>query len=153
MILIGANQDTVFRRLAAAMGTPELGEDPRFATHVARSERQAELDALIADFTRTCSAAELQALLDQAGVPAGLIYRAPEIIADPHVQARNAIIRLMHPEYGELAMQNVAPRLSETPGEVRHAAPALGADTAEILQDYLGLDAAAQAALSARKII
>jgi formyl-CoA transferase len=153
MILIGANQDTVFRRLAAAMEMPALAEDPRYATHVARAERQAELDSLIADFTRLHTVAALEERLEQAGVPAGRIYRAPEIIADPHVQARNAIVRLMHPEYGELAMQNVAPRLSDTPGEVRHVAPALGADTAEVLQTCLGLDAAARAALAARKII
>jgi formyl-CoA transferase len=153
MILIGANQDTVFRRLAVAMGKPELGDDPRYATHVARGERQAELDALIADFTRKQEAAALEAALEAAGVPAGRIYRAPDIIADPHVQARNAIIRVLHPEYGEMAMQNVAPRLSDTPGEVRHVAPALGADTAAVLEMYLGLDAAARDALAARKVI
>jgi len=153
MILIGANQDTVFRRLAVAMGMPELGDDPRYATHVARGERQAELDALIADFTRKQEAAALEAALEAAGVPAGRIYRAPDIIADPHVQARNAIIRVLHPEYGEMAMQNVAPRLSDTPGEVRHVAPALGADTAAVLEMYLGLDAAARDALAARKVI
>jgi len=153
MILIGANQDTVFRRLAVAMGMPELGDDPRYATHVARGERQAELDTLIADFTRKQEAAALEAALEAAGVPAGRIYRAPDIIADPHVQARNAIIRVLHPEYGEMAMQNVAPRLSDTPGEVRHVAPALGADTAAVLEMYLGLDAAARDALAARKVI
>jgi formyl-CoA transferase len=153
MILIGANQDTVFRRLAAAMGMKELAEDPRYATHVARGQRQAELDAIIADFTRTQEAAALESMLEEAGVPAGRIFRAPEIMADPHVQARNAIIRVLHPEYGELAMQNVAPRLSDTPGEVRHAAPALGADTAEVLERYLGLDATAREKLSVRKVI
>ena len=122
MILIAANQNTVFRRLAAAMQQPGLAEDARYATHVARGERQAELDALIAAWTSTLPAEAIETLLEDSGVPAGRIYRAPEIIADPHVQARNAIIRILHPEYGELAMQNVTPRLSDTPGGVRHVA-------------------------------
>jgi len=151
--VIGANQDTVFRRLAAAMRMPDLAEDPRYATHVARGERQVELDAIIAEFTRGVDAEALEKLMEDAGVPAGRIFRAPEIMADRHVQARNAIIRVLHPEYGELAMQNVAPRLSDTPGEVRHAAPALGADTASVLQDMLGLGAEERAALAAQKVI
>jgi formyl-CoA transferase len=153
MILIAANQDTVFRRLAVVMGQEELGRDPRYATHVARGERQAELDALISAWSATIPAAELEAMLEAGGVPAGRIYRAPDIIADPQVQARNAIIRVMHHEYGELAMQNVVPRLSDTPGAVRHAAPALGADTEAVLNELLGIDAAGQAQLRARNVI
>jgi formyl-CoA transferase len=153
MILIGANQDSVFRRLATAMGQPELATDPRYAHHVARGERQAELDALIAGWTRTQAANELETLLEESGVPAGRIYRAPEIIADPHVRARDAIIRMMHPEYGELAMQNVAPRLSDTPGRVRHVAPALGADSETVFETLLGLDANARHALAERGVI
>jgi len=83
MILIAANQDTVFRRLAVVMGQEELGRDPRYATHVARGERQAELDALISAWSATIPAAELEAMLEEGGVPAGRIYRAPDIIADP----------------------------------------------------------------------
>jgi formyl-CoA transferase len=153
MILIAANQDTVFRRLAVVMGQEALGRDPRFATHVARGERQAELDALIGDWSRTVPAAELEAMLEAGGVPAGRIYRAPEILADPHVQAREAIIRVMHHEYGELAMQNVAPRLSDTPGSVRHAAPALGANTDAVFSELLGLGAEATSDLRARGVV
>jgi formyl-CoA transferase len=141
MLLIGANQDTVFRRLATSMGQPELAADPRYATHGARGERQAELDALIAAWTATLPIAALEALLEEHGIPAGRIYRAPDMLADPHFAARQAILRVLDPDLGELAMQNVAPRLSDTPGEVRHVAPALGEHTAEVLSGALGATA------------
>jgi len=83
-------------------------------------------------------------------VPAGRIFRAPEMLADPHMAAREAIVHVAHREFGSLAMQNVAPRLSDTPGRVRHAGPALGEHTDEVLGTLLGADAARIAALRAR---
>ena len=140
-ILIGANQDTVFKRLAKAMGQAELGDDARYATHGARGQHQKELDDIIARWTATVNAAELLDLLEESGVPSGRIYRAPEMLEDVHFKARNAIVRLMHPEFGEVAMQNVAPRLSDTPGSVRHCGPELGQHTDEILTGDLGYSA------------
>ena len=153
MLLIAANQDTVFRRLVEAMDEPELADDPRYATHVARGKHQRELDDRIARWTRTLDAAPLEALLEQKGVPAGRIYRAPEMLADPHFAAREAIIRLAHPEFGQLAMQNVAPRLSATPGRVRHPGPALGEHNREILGGLLGIDQPSRAKLTAAGIV
>ncbi len=138
-ILIAANQDTVFGRLAQAMGRPDLTDDPRYATHTARGAHQAELDAVIAGWTRTLEATAVEALMNENGIPAGRIYRAPEMLADPHFTARQAIVRVLHPELGELAMQNVAPRLSDTPGKITSAGPALGQHTAEILQGLLAV--------------
>jgi len=140
LLLIAANQDTVFRRLAAAMGRPELAEDPRYATHAARGENQAELDALINDWTKTVALAPLEALLEEHGVPCGLIYTAPDMLEDPHFKAREAIVELTHPDFGPMKMQNVAPRLSDTPGAVRHVGPALGEHTDEVLGGLLGID-------------
>jgi formyl-CoA transferase len=153
MLLIAANQDTVFRRLVEAMEEPELARDPRYATHSARGKHQRELDDHIATWTRTLDAAPLEALLEEKGVPAGRIYRAPEMLADPHFAAREAIVRLMHPEFGQVAMQNVAPRLSATPGRVRHAGPALGEHNREILGDLLGIDEASRARLTAAGVV
>ncbi len=152
-ILIAANQDTVFARLAAAMGRPELAGDPRFATHTARGDAQEELDALIAEWTGARPADEVLALMNDNGVPAGRIYRAPEMLEDAHFKAREAIVRVMHPQFGELAMQNVAPRLSETPGAVRHPGPELGAHTEEVLTGVLGYDAARVARLREAGVI
>jgi len=152
-VLIAANQDTVFRRLAAAMGRPELADDPCYATHDARGERQAELDALIADWTRTQGRVALGALLDDAGVPRGDIYRGAEMLEDAHFKAREAIARVMHPTLGELRMQNVAPRLSETPGRIRDAGPSLGQHNDEVLRGLLGLDAGRLSQLQAAQAI
>ena len=152
-VLIAANQDTVFRRLTAAMGRAELADDPRYATHDARGARQAELDAVIADWTRTQGRAELGALLDAAGVPRGDIYRGPEMLEDAHFRARETIARVMHPTLGELRMQNVAPRLSETPGRIRDAGPTLGQHNDAVLRGLLGLDQERLAQLRAAQVI
>lgn len=139
-VLIAANQDGVFRRLADVMGRPELATDPRFATHTARGERQAELDALISDWTASLGREELGEKLDAAGVPRGDIYRAPEMLADAHYQARRAIVDVVHPRLGKLRMQNVSPRLSATPGAVRGVGPELGQHNMEVFQQLLGID-------------
>lgn len=153
MIAIGANQDTVFGRLAEAMDRPELATDERYATHSARGEHQQELDALIADWTRTLDIEPLERRLHEAGVPAGMIYRAPEMLEDAHFRAREAIVRVADRTFGDLAMQNVAPKLSETPGRIRHTGPALGEHNDEIYRGLLGLDDAAIEALRADGII
>ncbi|TCC66037.1 CoA transferase [Kribbella pittospori] len=139
MILIAANQDTVFRRLAEAMGRPELADDERYATHGARGSSMVELDDLIAAWSGTVKADELLDRLNQHGVPAGRIYRAKDMLTDPHFKAREAIVRLLHPELGEFAMHNVVPKLSNTPGRVRHVGPALGEHNDLIYRDLLGL--------------
>jgi formyl-CoA transferase len=152
-VLIAANQDTVFRRLSDVMERPGLPADPRYATHGARGENQAELDDIISAWTRTVPSAKLLSLLHEAGVPAGGIYTAADIIADPHVQARQAVIEVDHPDFGRIPMQNVAPRLSGTPGEVKWAGPALGASNEEIYQGLLGLSADEVSDLKARGIV
>ncbi len=138
--LISGNQDTVWRRLAVAMGRPDLGDDTRFATHTARGANQQELDELIAAWSATMTSAELEAVLNANDVPNGRIYTAPDMLADAHFAARDAIRTLVHPLLGDFAMQNVAPKLSETPGEIRWVGPDLGEHTAEVLAEVLGLD-------------
>src|SRR5690606_28795507 len=96
LVLIGANQDTLFRRLCAAMGRPELAADERFGDHAARGRRQGELDGLIADWTRTWEIGPLLELLEQHGVAAGRLYRAPEMLEDPQFKARDSIVEVPH---------------------------------------------------------
>ena len=153
MILIAANQDTVFGRLSEAMGRPELSKDERFATHTARGARQQELDDLIADWTRGVDAGPLEELMEQFGIPSGKIYRTPEMLEDAHFRAREAIVKTMHPKFGELRMQNVAPKLSATPGGIRSPAPELGQHSEEIFRGLLDFDTARIEGLRARGII
>nr|WP_277817136.1 CoA transferase [Solimonas terrae] len=147
LVLIAANQDTVFARLCETMSQPELARDPRYATHVARGERQAELDELIGQWSRGLPTRTLLASLHAAGVPAGLIYRVPEMLDDPHFAARKAIVSVPHPDFGELRMQNVAPKLSQTPGGIRKASPQLGEDNEQVYRELLGLSEQRYAAL------
>lgn len=138
-ILIGANQDTVFTRLAAVMGRPELATDERYATHSARGANMAELDELIAAWTVTMPADRLLDTLHEGGVPAGRIYKAKDMFTDPHFAAREAIVTVPHPDFAELAMQNVVPKLSASPGSVRTPGPALGQHNDEVYRRLLGL--------------
>jgi len=153
MILIGGNGDTVFRRLAETMGRPELAADPRFVDHASRGRNQAELDAIIADWTRTQALDALLILLEDNGVPCGRVYRAPDMLTDPQFIAREAIVETQHPVFGKIRMQNAFPKLSETPGEVRWPGPALGEHTDAVLGEMAGLDAAALAGLRSRGVI
>ncbi len=140
-VLIAANQDTVWRRLAEAMGQPELADDERYATHGARGENQEELDGLIAEWTKQFDAKTLLAKMEEHAVPAGKIYKAPDMLEDPHFQAREAIVHVDHPEYDKLYMQNVFPKMSETPGQINWAGPELGANNQEIYGGLLGKSA------------
>ncbi|MGA0603690.1 CaiB/BaiF CoA transferase family protein [Caulobacter sp. KR2-114] len=153
MILIGGNGDTVFRRLAETMGRPDLAADARFVDHAARGRNQAELDEIIADWTRPQALDALLALLEDNGVPCGRVYRAPDMLTDPQFIARQAIVETEHPVFGKIRMQNAFPKLSETPGEVRWPGPALGEHTEAVLAEMAGLDEAKVAALKARGVV
>ncbi|HET9863086.1 MAG TPA: CoA transferase [Steroidobacteraceae bacterium] len=153
IVMIGANQDTVFVRLCAAMGDPDLARDARYADHQARGANQQALDELIAAWTAKFDTRELLALLDQHGVPSGLIYKAADMLEDPHFIARGAIAATRHPDFGSLRMQNVAPRLSATPGSIRTPAPALGQHNEEIYRGLLGLSDEQLQSLQAARVI
>ncbi|GGM18104.1 MULTISPECIES: CaiB/BaiF CoA transferase family protein [Micromonospora] len=153
LVLIAANQDTVFRRLAVAMGMAELGTDPRFASHAARGRNQVELDEIIAKWSGQHDTEELMAVMIENDVPTGRVYRAPEMLRDEHFAAREAIVRIAHPEFGEFPMQNVVPRLSMTPGRVKWTGPRLGEHTDEVLTDIVGMETAEIDALRTSGVI
>ncbi|WP_419815679.1 CaiB/BaiF CoA transferase family protein [Glacieibacterium sp.] len=152
--LIGANQDTVFARLCKAMGRPELATDERYATHVARGRNQVELDALVEAWTMKMTVAAVEASMLEHSIPAGGIFRAAEMLEDPHFAAREALVDVPHPRWEGLKMQNVFPKLSRTPGGIRSIAPqSVGQDNAEVYGEVLGLSGDDMADLVARQVI
>lgn len=141
-VLIAANSQAVWRRLVEAMGRPELAEDLRFAEIRSRWEHVDELDAIIGDWVGQRDGAEVESVLEQAGVPVSRVYTLDEIFSDAHYQARHMLPRVSHPVLGEITMTGIVPGLSETPGRVGWAGPEAGADTRSVLSHELGLDGA-----------
>jgi len=140
MVIIAANQDTIFGRLTEAMGMPDLKDDPRYATHVARGENQIELDALISEWAADKPIAELEDLMIAHAVPVGKVYRPKDMLQDPHYAARDAIVDVDSQKFGSVKMQNIFPKMSKSQGEIRWGGPErLGQHTEEVLTEILDL--------------
>lgn len=152
-VLIGANNDSIFRRLAAVMGHPEWATDARYATQRARGERVDEVDGLVSDWTRERTADDVQRLLVDAEVPVSRVNTVADIFEDQHYRAREMLLRLPHPRLGEVTMPGVVPKLSRTPGAVVQAGSGLGADTRTVLTRDLGLSDAEVDRLEQAKVV
>jgi len=152
-IHITAQADNLFRRLAVAMGQPELAKDARFADHAGRNSNYVALDEIIERWTSAHPLAELEAVLQKASVPATRIFTIADIFADPHYRARNSIVAAPDENMGSVAMAGVVPRLSATPGTVRHVGHDIGEDTRDVLRELLGLTDAAIDALIGEGIV
>jgi len=140
-IHIAAISDSLFRRLAALMGRSDLPDDPRFLSGVDRGAHADDLDAIVAGWTAAHDLKTLEKLLQGSDVPASRIYTMADIFRDAHFNARGAIVDAADSELGSIRMANVVPRLSQTPGRVRHAGGGVvGADTREVLSRVAGLD-------------
>ena len=141
-IVIAANQDAVFRRLCDAMGGPELADDPRFATHLARGENEETLDAIIGEWAAQHDAREIDRTLNEAGVACGPIYSVADIFEDPQFEAREMLVEHVDPEFGEYVGPGIVPKFSETPGAVRWSGTwEEGSHNEEIYCGLLGLSA------------
>ncbi|MFS3130221.1 CaiB/BaiF CoA transferase family protein [Nocardioides sp. Bht2] len=136
-VLIAANSDSLFGRLAEAMGRPELIEDPRFATHQARGAHAIELDALIEAWTSSQLSETLEATIDAHEIPRGRIFTPADIVADEQYQARGMVTRIDAPGYPQpMPMPGVVPRFTATPGTIRSAGPLLGAHTDAVRAEF-----------------
>lgn len=154
MVIIAANQDTIFARLTKAIGQPELKDDSRYATHVARGENQIELDALIGAWAKDKTIAEIESLMIAHAVPVGKVCRPEDMLADPHYAARESIIEVPSDRFETVKMQNVFPKMSKTQGKVRWSgASELGAHTEEVLTELLDLTPAQIEKLRASGIV
>lgn len=149
-LALGANGENVFRRLCAAIGQPELADDPRFRDNRARIAHLEELDAILGAWVVARSLSDAQTALDGAGVPAGPILSIADIAADPQFQARGMIAHIPDERMpgGEVVLPGVVPRLSVTPGVLHSAGGALGADNHAIYSRLLGLSDEEMAALA-----
>jgi succinyl-CoA:(S)-malate CoA-transferase subunit B len=152
-IAIACTNDKIFTRLAEAMQRPELADDARWGRLAAREADRAEVDATVAAWTAGYDRADLLRLCEGAQVPCGPVYAIDEIFEDPHYAARENILRMTDPRVGELAVPNLVPRLSETPGEVKWLGPELGAHNDEIYRGMLGLDGAELARLRTAGVV
>lgn len=138
-ILIAANSQPTWRRLVALMQQRQLLSDPRFETIQARGrpENMRAIDEIVAAWTRQYEAKDLEEMLRQAEVPTSRVYTIRDIYADPHFRARDMLHQVPHPVLGHTIQSGVVPRLSDTPGRVRHTGPELGADAELVLKKAL----------------
>ena len=149
-VVIAANTDVLFRRLTEAIGRPELADDPRFATHAARSFNQTACESEISGWTQQRNADEIELLLSDAGIPTAPVKNAAEVVQDEQLRARDMLLRQYDPDVGSYMTPGITPKLSETPGALtwsgRHRA---GADNDVVFGELLGLSPDECAALAA----
>jgi crotonobetainyl-CoA:carnitine CoA-transferase CaiB-like acyl-CoA transferase len=152
-VVIAANHDTLWRRLAALMGHPELAEDPRYVDHHVRGEHEDELDELIGAFASRYTAVELDEKVNEAGVVCAPVYSAKDIYDDPYFRERELLVEIEDEAHGTSTVPGVVPKLTETPGSIRRAARwELGVDTDEVLEEA-GIDADQRAKLRDEGVI
>lgn len=154
-VVIAANQDTVFRRLCAAMGQPDLATDPRFVDHGARGRNQDELDAIIGEWAARRDPGDIIDTLNAAGVIAGPINTVAEVVRDPQFRARGMLVEHADEGSGRTVLgPGVVPVLSDTPGGVRHAGPARpGEHNTEVYRDLLGMTDAEISELTGKGVL
>jgi len=152
-LVLACLTDEQWQAAARVMGHPEWAAGPRFATLAARKADEDALDALVAGWAAARHGPDALAALQAAGVPAGLVLRASEALADPHLEARGYYVYLDHPEAGVRAYDGAPFTLSATPVELRRAAPLLGEHTLEIATTVLGLSDDEAAALIAEQVL
>jgi formyl-CoA transferase len=139
---LSAANDEIFLALCAAMRDHAFAQDPRFATNATRIEHSEEVNKRIAEWAAQLDSAAMLELLRQHEVPAFPVYSAEDIVADPHIRARQAIADVLDPALGSTAMPNIVPRLSRTPGHLRSAGPTLGSHNEAVYLVELGMSAA-----------
>jgi succinyl-CoA--D-citramalate CoA-transferase len=152
-VCIVAGSDQNFRRLVQAMGQPELASDPRYATLAARVERHAEVNGLVAEWTRGLTTAEIEARCVAEDVPVGTAYTAADIFADAHMSVRGDLVTVDDPALGPVRQQAPFPRFVGHPVPVPTGAPRLGEHTDEVLRSVVGLSDGEIAALRSSGVV
>jgi crotonobetainyl-CoA:carnitine CoA-transferase CaiB-like acyl-CoA transferase len=152
-VAVVAVADNIFPRLCQAMGKEDLLQDERFATRLRRDQNYTLVDTTIADWMAQQNSQELMKLLDEHGIPGHVVYDIADIFEDPHYLARQDIIEREHPVLGKMALSNVCPRMSKTPGRVDWPGLPMGWHNEEIYLGLLGLPRGEFEALIGKGII
>ena len=151
-VIVGANNDSIFKRMMTAIGRADLADDPALATNAGRVPRTVELDRAIADWTQQHDLAHVLAVLEKAEVPSSKVYDAADIMSDAQYLARGMLESHTLPDGKKVKLPGIVPKLSDTPGATKWVGPALGEHTLEVLQS-LGYDEAQQQELKQRGVI
>ena len=151
-IIIGANGDSIFKRLAEKMGRPDIATDPRFADNAGRVEHEKELDAAITEWTGSLTSEQALAALEAAQVPSGPIYSVADMFEDEQFNARG-LFEEVDVNGRKLKIAAMVPKLSETPGRTDWAGPEVGAFNEEILGRLLGFSAEEMSRMRDQEII
>ncbi len=137
-VALSASTPSIARRVFAAIGRPELADDPRFADNASRLENVEELDSVIGEWIGRHPASEVIEIMERAEAAVGPVQDIPQIHQDPSFRERPSFVEVEDPHFGPMQLVDVVPKLSRTPGRVRSTGPALGQHTKEILEE-LGL--------------
>ncbi len=151
-IMVAAGNDRLWVTLCELLEL-DLANDPRFITNPKRNENYQVLRPILAEKFMTKTAEEWQKMFDEVGIPSGPINTVDKVVANEQVIARNMILEVEHPVAGTTRIPGIPTKLSRTPGEIRMAAPVLGAETEKILSEYLGLTSDQVAELREKKVI
>ncbi len=151
-VIIGANNDAIFKRMMICAGRADLADDPTLANNTGRVPRTAELDKAIGDWTGRHDLADVLKALEDAEIPSGRVYDPEDIVNDIHYKARKMIEQWKLPDGKPMRIPGVMPKLTETPGGTRWLGPKLGEHTAEVLS-ALGYSNARQTALREKNVI
>lgn len=143
----------LWRRLARAMGKEELISDPRFADDAARCENIALLYSIVSEWIEEKTVDELIALTEKAQIPCGQVYDIPEVLADPHIRAREMIVDIDYPGLGKVPLAGFPIKFSETPGNFANRGPLLGEHNEEIYCGLLGFSRQKLAGLQEEGIV
>jgi len=139
-IHIAAVSKAIFSRFTALMGKPEIADDPKFSTALARNKNKEELESIIIEWTSKHDLQDLEKILIDADVPAARIYSIKDIFEDPYFRDRDMILDVEDPDLGQMTLPGIVPKLSLSPGNVRWTGRQAGADSYSVLKNLAGLD-------------
>ena len=134
-VSLSASMQSMWEKLALTIGSSDLIKDPRFLTNSDRLNNQDDLDKPISKFIKKYSREEVLNIFSKEGITVGPVLDISEIIEHPYIQDREVLIDHYNKEYGNVLMHQAFPRLSKTPGKIRHSAPSLGGDTDLVLKE------------------